>query len=93
MADIIYEVVVGKLPCLEFLSMRCVQWTWLAISSVLQNASNAKHLEMKIEFCGEDNRLEPFPDINLVDFFNTHQKLQTFGIHGPCLRRCAGATA
>ncbi|KAJ0981062.1 hypothetical protein J5N97_009317 [Dioscorea zingiberensis] len=78
----VYKVDVGKLPDLEYLSLRGVQWTWNAISSVLQSGSEVKHLLMKIEFTGDLDTLQAFPQIDLVDFFNNHQKLQKFEIHG-----------
>jgi hypothetical protein len=37
---------------------------------------------MKIEFCGEFEVLQPFPEVDLVDFFNSHTKLRKFEIHG-----------
>ncbi|KAH7678915.1 F-box domain-containing protein [Dioscorea alata] len=78
----VYKVDVGKLPDLEYLSIRGVQWSWNAISSVLQSGSEVKHLLMKIEFTGDLDTLQPFPQIDLVDFFNNHQKLCKFEIHG-----------
>lgn len=73
---------VGKLPDLDYLSLRGVQWSWSAIHSVLQCASEVKHLVMKIEFCGDFDTLQPFPEIDLVEFFNNHPKLNNFEIHG-----------
>ncbi|XP_068642699.1 F-box protein At1g10780-like [Aristolochia californica] len=78
----VYMVDFGKLPALEYLSIRGVQWCWSAVSSILQSASEVKHLVMKIEFSGDSNRLQPFPEIDLVDFCNNHPELQTFEIHG-----------
>ncbi|KAM0886403.1 hypothetical protein ACQ4PT_029709 [Festuca glaucescens] len=78
----VYKVDTGKLPDLEFLSLRGVQWSWAAVSSVLQCASQVKHLVMKIEFCGEFDLLQPFPEVDLVDFFNSHPRLRKFEIHG-----------
>lgn len=77
----VYMVDIGKVECLEYLSVRGVQWSWKALDSVLKTASNVKCLIMKVEFCGEDN-LMPFPPVDLVDFFNNHPKLQSFEIHG-----------
>jgi len=37
---------------------------------------------MKVEFTGDFDNLQPFPEIDLVDFFNSHPKLQKFDIHG-----------
>lgn len=67
---------------LESLSMRGVQWCWNAISQLLQLASEVKHLYMKVEFTGDFESLLPFPEVDLVDFFNSHPKLQTFDMHG-----------
>ncbi|XP_020573278.1 F-box protein At1g10780 [Phalaenopsis equestris] len=78
----LYGVDTGKLVDLEHLSLRGVQWSWNAISSVLQCASDVKHLVMKIEFCGDFETLQPFPEIDLVEFFNNHPKLITLEIHG-----------
>ncbi|VAI18295.1 unnamed protein product [Triticum turgidum subsp. durum] len=78
----VYKVDTGRLPDLEYLSLRGVQWSWAAVSSVLQCASEVKHLVMKIEFCGDFDVLQPFPEIDLVDFFNGHPKLTKFEIHG-----------
>ncbi|EPS72851.1 hypothetical protein M569_01904 [Genlisea aurea] len=73
----------GRLAALETLSMRGVQWSWDAISRLLEMAGEVKHLYMKVEFTGDtDNLLEPFPEIDLVEFFNGHPKLETFDIHG-----------
>ncbi|XP_058089589.1 F-box protein At1g10780-like isoform X2 [Magnolia sinica] len=78
----LYKAELGKLAALEYLSIRGVQWCWNAIFSILQNASEVEHLVMKIEFCGDFNKLDPFPEVDLVDFFNSHLKLQKFEIHG-----------
>lgn len=72
----------GKLASLEFLSIRGVQWCWDAISNILQWVSEVKHLYMKVEFTGDFEALQPFPEIDFVDFFNSHPKLQKFDIHG-----------
>ncbi|OEL24741.1 F-box protein [Dichanthelium oligosanthes] len=78
----VYHVEMGKLPELDQLSLRGVQWTWGAISSVLQCAGEVKHLVMKVEFCGDFDTLQPFPEIDLANFFNSHPKLCKFEIHG-----------
>jgi hypothetical protein len=78
----VYKVDTGKLPDLEHLSLRGVQWSWAAVSSVLQCARDVKHLVMKIEFSGDFDALQPFPEVDLVDFFNSHPNLRKFDIHG-----------
>ncbi|CAO2206992.1 unnamed protein product [Urochloa humidicola] len=78
----VYNVEMRKLPELDQLSLRGVQWSWGAISSVLQCASEVKHLVMKVEFCGDFDTLQPFPEIDLAQFFNSHPKLCKFEIHG-----------
>ncbi|XP_071717741.1 F-box protein At1g10780-like [Rutidosis leptorrhynchoides] len=78
----IYMVDFGKLMALEALSIRGVQWCWDAISKMLQLASEVKHLYMKIEFTGDFEALLPFPEIDFVDFFNSHPKLKSFDVHG-----------
>ncbi|KAI3448320.1 hypothetical protein Pfo_004985 [Paulownia fortunei] len=78
----VYMVDFGKLTALETLSIRGVQWCWDAISKLLQMASEVKQLYMKVEFTGDSETLLPFPEIDFVDFFNSHPKLQTFDIHG-----------
>ncbi|KAK9286067.1 hypothetical protein L1049_014446 [Liquidambar formosana] len=78
----VYMVDFVKLTSLEFLSIRGVQWCWDAISKMLQLASEVKHLYMKVEFTGDFETLLPFPEIDFVDFFNSHPKLQKFDIHG-----------
>ncbi|KAL6656122.1 hypothetical protein ACP70R_006948 [Stipagrostis hirtigluma subsp. patula] len=78
----VYNVDTGKLPDLDHLSLRGVQWNWAAVRSVLQCASEVKHLVMKIEFCGDVDALQPFPEVDLADFFNSHPKLRKFEIHG-----------
>ncbi|KAL8141636.1 hypothetical protein V2J09_014668 [Rumex salicifolius] len=72
----------GKLEALDSLSVRGIQWHWDAISRLLHLASEVKHLFMKVEFTGDLDNLLPFPEIDLVEFFNAHPKLQTFDIHG-----------
>lgn len=71
----------GNLGAVESLSIRGIQWSWDAISTMFRLASNVKHLFMKVEFTGDHN-LEPFPEIDLVDFFKGHSKLVKFEIHG-----------
>ncbi|KAL2477526.1 F-box protein [Forsythia ovata] len=78
----VYMVDFGKLVALESLAMRGVQWCWDALSKMLQMASEVKKLYMKVEFTGDFEELMPFPEIDFVDFFNSHPKLQTFDIHG-----------
>ncbi|XP_010272787.1 PREDICTED: F-box protein At1g10780 [Nelumbo nucifera] len=78
----VYKVDFGRLGALEFLSIKGVQWCWDAVSTILQCASEVKHLVMKVEFTGDFEALLPFPEVDLVDFFNSHPKLQTFEIHG-----------
>ncbi|KAF8404112.1 hypothetical protein HHK36_008992 [Tetracentron sinense] len=78
----VYKVEFGNLVSLEFLSIRGVQWCWEAVSTILQCASEVKHLLMKVEFIGDFDTLQPFPEIDMVDFFNSHLKLQSFEIHG-----------
>lgn len=72
----------GNLAALEFLSVRGVQWCWDALSKILAWASEVKHLYMKVEFTGDFDTLQPFPEIDLVEFFNSHPKLEKFDIHG-----------
>ncbi|GJN15984.1 hypothetical protein PR202_gb02934 [Eleusine coracana subsp. coracana] len=81
-AGTVYHVEMGKLLELEQLQLRGVQWSWAAITSVLQCASEVKHLVMKVEFCGDYDMLQPFPEVDLVEFFNSHPKLRRFEIHG-----------
>ncbi|XP_047336147.1 F-box protein At1g10780 [Impatiens glandulifera] len=78
----VYMVDFGKLGALEFLSIRGVQWGWEAVSKMLHMASEVKDLYMKVEFTGDYDVLLPFPEIDLVDFFNSHPKLEKFYIHG-----------
>ncbi|KAL6964370.1 hypothetical protein U1Q18_035425 [Sarracenia purpurea var. burkii] len=78
----VYMVDIGKLDALEFLSIRGVQWCWDAISKILQLANQVKHLFMKVEFTGDLEALLPFPEIDFVEFFNSHPKLQKFDMHG-----------
>ncbi|KAM1092863.1 hypothetical protein ACFX19_020384 [Malus domestica] len=78
----VYMVDFEKLVALEFLSIRGVQWCWDAIRNMLQCASEVKHLFMKVEFTGDSEILQPFPEVDFVDFFNNHFKLQKFDIHG-----------
>ncbi|KAL1802767.1 hypothetical protein ACET3Z_031414 [Daucus carota] len=78
----VYMIDFGKFSALESLSIRGVQWCWNAVSKVLQQASEVKDLYMKVEFTGDHEALLPFPEIDFVEFFNNHQKLQKFDIHG-----------
>ncbi|VFQ59056.1 unnamed protein product [Cuscuta campestris] len=78
----VYMVDLGKLVALETLAMRGIQWSWDATSKLLQMASEVKQLFMKVEFTGDFEALLPFPEVDFVDFFNNHPKLQTFDIHG-----------
>ncbi|CAN6720188.1 unnamed protein product [Malus baccata var. baccata] len=78
----VYMVDFEKLVALEFLSIRGVQWCWDAIKKMLQWASEVKHLYMKVEFTGDFETLQPFPEVDFVDFFNNHPRLQKFDIHG-----------
>lgn len=78
----VYMVDFDKLVSLESLSLRGVQWCWNAISKILECGSEVKHLYMKVEFSGDFDALEPFPEIDFVEFFNNHPKLQKFEIHG-----------
>ncbi|KAF7803639.1 F-box protein [Senna tora] len=78
----VYMVDFGNLAALESLTMRGVQWCWDAICEMLKLSSEVKHLYMKVEFTGDFEALQPFPEIDFVDFFNSHPKLQKFDIHG-----------
>ncbi|XP_028800905.1 F-box protein At1g10780-like, partial [Neltuma alba] len=78
----VYMVDFGKLTALESLTMRGVQWCWDAICKMLKLSSEVKHLYMKVEFTGDFEALQPFPEIDFVDFFNSHPKLHKFDIHG-----------
>lgn len=78
----VIKIECGKLLDLESLSIRGVQWCWDAINTVLQSATDVKHLVMKIEFSGDEDRLQPFPEMDLVDFFNSHPRLMNFEVHG-----------
>ncbi|KAK1287975.1 F-box protein [Acorus calamus] len=78
----VYEVEFGEIANLEFLTLRGVQWRWAAVKSILKRASNVKHLFMKIEFSGDFAKLQPFPHVGLVEFFNSHPYLRSFEIHG-----------
>ncbi|GLT85937.1 hypothetical protein SLE2022_041060 [Rubroshorea leprosula] len=78
----VYMVDFGKLSALECLAMRGIQWSWDAINKMLEWASEVKHLYMKVEFSGDFDELQPFPEVDFVEFFNNHRKLQKFEIHG-----------
>ena len=73
---------VGRLSELKSLSLRGVQWCWEAIITALRNASELEDLCMRVEFCGEGDKLEPFPEIDLVDFFSWFPKLKAFELQG-----------
>ncbi|XP_010491890.1 PREDICTED: F-box protein At1g10780 [Camelina sativa] len=77
----VYMVDFHNLSSLEDLSIRGIQWCWDALCIMLQQARDVKHLFMKVEFTGNES-LQPFPEIDFVEFFNNHPKLQTFDIHG-----------
>lgn len=70
-----------NLSSLEALSVRGVQWCWDALTTILEQARDVKHLFMKVEFTGNE-ALQPFPEIDFVEFFKNHPKLQKFDIHG-----------
>ncbi|XP_057977094.1 F-box protein At1g10780-like [Malania oleifera] len=78
----VFMVDFRNLGSLEFLSIRGIQWSWDAIQKMLEWASEVKHLYMKVEFTGDFDTLQPFPEIDFVEFFNNHPKLQKFDIHG-----------
>ncbi|KAL9225803.1 hypothetical protein vseg_001685 [Gypsophila vaccaria] len=78
----VYLVDFEKLVALESLTLRGVQWCWDPINKMLQWASEVKHLYMKVEFTGDFEHLLAFPEIDFVEFFSTHPKLQKFDIHG-----------
>ncbi|KAK7246850.1 hypothetical protein RIF29_41720 [Crotalaria pallida] len=78
----VYMIEFGNLAALDSLYMRGVQWCWNAICKMLKLASEVKHLFMKVEFTGDYEALQPFPEIDFVDFFNSHPKLRKFDIHG-----------
>ncbi|GMH06738.1 hypothetical protein Nepgr_008578 [Nepenthes gracilis] len=78
----VYMVDFGKLGALESLYMKGVQWCWGAITNMLQWASEVKHLFMKVEFTGDSDNLLPFPEIDFVEFFNSHPNLRKLDIHG-----------
>ncbi|XP_010458438.1 PREDICTED: F-box protein At1g10780-like [Camelina sativa] len=77
----VYMVDFHNLSSLEDLSIRGIQWCWDALCIMLQQARDVKRLFMKVEFTGNES-LQPFPEIDFVEFFNNHPKLQTFDIHG-----------
>ncbi|GAB2229719.1 hypothetical protein Droror1_Dr00013971 [Drosera rotundifolia] len=80
--DKVHMIKFGKLGALQSLTLRGSQFQWDAISRLLQLATEVKHLFMKVEFTGDTEKLQPFPEVELVDFFNRHPKLQKFDIHG-----------
>lgn len=78
----VHEVDVGNLATIDSLSLSGRQWRWSAVTSILQSASEVKHLVMKIEFCGDFNQLQCFPKLDLFEFFNNYPKLRVFEMHG-----------
>ncbi|KAJ7295335.1 hypothetical protein O6H91_07G024500 [Diphasiastrum complanatum] len=76
------KVDVGKLPELKSLSLRGVHWRWNAIQSILECATEVKEIVMRVEFCGDGEKLEPFPEIDFVKFFSTHGRLESFDSQG-----------
>lgn len=52
---------------------------------MLRLSGEVKHLFMKVEFTGDSDSLQPFPEIDFVDFFNSHPKLIKFDLHGSVL--------
>lgn len=77
----VYMVQFRNLSSLESLSVRGVQWCWDALTTILEQGRDVKHLFMKVEFTGNE-ALQPFPEIDFVEFFKNHPKLQKFDIHG-----------
>lgn len=89
----VYPIGIGRLPVLEQLSLRGVQWSWGAVSHVLWCAAEVKHLVMNIASCGDSDTREPFPEVDLVEFFNSHPKLRKFEVQGAmfaalCRKNC-----
>ncbi|XP_010547646.1 PREDICTED: F-box protein At1g10780-like [Tarenaya hassleriana] len=78
----VYMVDFGNLSALEVLSIRGVQWCWDAICKMLEQAREVKHLYMKVEFTGDYEAFQPFPEVDFVEFFNSHPNLRKFDIHG-----------
>eukprot|EP00249_Psilotum_nudum_P017497 c26352_g1_i1 orf=456-1727(+) len=76
------KVEADKLSDLRILSLRGVHWCWEAINATLQLATELEELSMKVEFCGDGDKLEPFPEIDFVDFFSSHLKLRSFELQG-----------
>ncbi|KAH7420376.1 hypothetical protein KP509_13G004800 [Ceratopteris richardii] len=73
---------IGALYNLKSLSLRGVQWCWESVVTALGQAPALEDLSMKVEFCGKGNKLEPFPEVDFVDFFTSHSKLKSFELHG-----------
>ncbi|MCO5591173.1 hypothetical protein L7F22_045154 [Adiantum nelumboides] len=72
----------GILHQLKSLSLRGVQWGWEAVVTALRIAPELEDLSMRVEFCGEGDTLEPFPEVDFVDFFASHPKLKNCELHG-----------
>lgn len=49
---------------------------------MLQSATDLRELSMRVEFCGDAEKLEPFPEIDFVDFFSSHPRLRSFEAQG-----------
>ncbi|KAM0934009.1 putative leucine-rich repeat domain superfamily [Dioscorea sansibarensis] len=86
---VVYKVDVGKLPDLEYLSIRGVQWSWNAISSVLHSGSEVKHLLMKIEFTGDLDTLQRFPKSTLLISSTIIRSYASLKSKALCLQHCA----
>ncbi|KAI5055509.1 hypothetical protein GOP47_0029030 [Adiantum capillus-veneris] len=72
----------GILHQLKSLFLRGVQWGWKAVMTALQIAPELEVLSMRVEFCGEGDMLEAFPEVDFVDFFSAHSKLKRCELHG-----------
>lgn len=72
----------GDLAALENLSLRGIQWCWGAVNKMFELGRQVKSLHMKVEFTGDSEALLPFPEIDLVEFFNSHPKLERLKIDG-----------
>ncbi|CAN0880971.1 F-box protein At1g10780 [Linum grandiflorum] len=78
----VYVLDFGDLTALESLTIRGVQWCWDAVSKIINSAREVKQLFMRVEFAGDLGSFDPFPDVDFVEFFNSHPKLRKFEIHG-----------
>lgn len=78
----VYKLQVGRLPTLKSLSLRGVQWSWDSIDAVLQAAVEIRELRMRVEFCGDGDKMEAFPEVDLVDFFASHPHLRLLEAQG-----------